>query len=233
MSEARSPVLSRRSSGGPRSWLGESRAGTAGPVGGRRSGSTKPEPWWAPGKADPGGCEPRRDAGVASDSRQRASAIRAKRVALGRQRPCGRRAGHRSSRLGQSSIAAGRSSTNCSVAQGSAGQKRSPGTPPGTGARKAGLPLSSMREWVRGGQRCESAAPGNGRFQRVLVTTSRLQRLVRGIFPHGPAARQRRVQLQGDSRIGNAHHLDQAGISALRTWCSDRSGRTNLVAEAV
>jgi len=34
----------------------------------------------------------------------------------------------------------------------------------------------------------ESATPGNGGFQRVLVTTSRLHRLVRGIFLAGPAA---------------------------------------------
>jgi hypothetical protein len=70
----------------------------------------------------------------------------------------------------------------------------------------------------------ESVTPGNGGFQRVLVTTSRLQRLVRGIFPLGPVACQRHAKLQPDSRPGKAHNPDQAGISVLRRRCSGRSG---------
>lgn len=46
MSEAGPSVMSRGGQWRPvRFWVGESQARTAGPVGGRRSGSMKPEPW--------------------------------------------------------------------------------------------------------------------------------------------------------------------------------------------
>jgi len=47
--------------------------------------------------------------------------------------------------------------------------------------RKAELPLGSKRGKAGGGREGESPGLGNGVFQRVLVTTSRLQRLVRSI----------------------------------------------------
>lgn len=47
--------------------------------------------------------------------------------------------------------------------------------------RKAELPLGSKRGKASGGRKGESPVLGNGVFQRVLVTTSRLQRLVRSI----------------------------------------------------
>lgn len=129
-------------------------------------------------------------------------------------------------------IAAGRGSANCAVAQGSADQQRSPSVAARRTASKAELPLSPRSGEAAAIRRRESARPGNGGFQRVLVTTSRLQRLVRGIFPGGLEACQRHAKPQRDSRPGKAHNPDQAGISVLRKWCSGRSGLTNIVARA-
>jgi hypothetical protein len=71
---------------------------------------------------------------------------------------------------------------------GLAGQQWSSSVATSSTARKAELPLGSRRGKARGGQRGESPKLGNGVFLRVLVTTSRLQRLVRGIFLGGTAA---------------------------------------------
>jgi hypothetical protein len=54
--------------------------------------------------------------------------------------------------------------------------------------RKTELPLGSRRGKASGGRKGESPELGNGVFQRVLVTTSRLQKLVRGIELGGQAA---------------------------------------------
>jgi len=86
---------------------------------------------------------------------------------------------------GDDSIAAGRSSTNCLATQGWTDQQWSSGTAAGGFVRKAELPLGSRHGKAGGGMKGASPDPGKGVFQRVLVTTSRLQRLVRGIVLGG------------------------------------------------
>jgi hypothetical protein len=89
---------------------------------------------------------------------------------------------------GGDSIAAGRGSTNCLATQGWTDQQWSSGIAAGGSVRKTELPLGSRRGKASGGRKGESPELGNGVFQRVLVTTSRLQKLVRGIELGGQAA---------------------------------------------
>lgn len=103
---------------------------------------------------------------------------------------------------GGGSIAASRSSTYCLAAQGWTDQQWSPGVAAAGFVARSELPLVPRDAEGGSGLKGESPRLGNGVFQRVLVTTSRLQRLVRGIFLGRSGGATALLSISRDSRTG-------------------------------
>lgn len=61
-----------------------------------------------------------------------------------------------------------------------------------------------------GGRKGASPELGSGTIQRVLVTTSRLQKLVRGIFSRLERGAQASLESR-EQQLAVAHHPDKAG----------------------
>jgi hypothetical protein len=162
------------------------------------SGSTICTLWLGCGEAGPGSRGGARDAGhkqraatrgvCEPDHRARAGPTTPTRVAArDTAHPC----------RGDGLVAAGRRSTNC-VADPRLGRQQwqSSVAEGGLGLR-AGLPPRRKHEENHGGRKGESPRLGNGVTPRVLVTTSRLQRLVRGISLMGRMPRRWRCSPMG------------------------------------
>jgi len=155
------------------------------------SGSTICILWLGCGEAGPGSRGGARDAGhwlraatwgvCGPDHRARAGSTTPTRAAArDTAHPC----------RGDGLVAAGHRSTNCvadprleTPAMAIQRRRERP-------RAEAGLPPRRRHEDDRGGRKGESPTLGNGVTPRVLVTTSRLQRLVRGISPVERTARQ-------------------------------------------
>jgi len=103
---------------------------------------------------------------------------------------------------GSDSIAASRSSANCLTVQGWVGQQWSPGIAETGHAITSELPLVPKGAESGSGPAGESRRLGNRRFLRVLMTTSRLQRLVRGISLGRPGGATALLRVCLDSRTG-------------------------------
>jgi hypothetical protein len=100
-------------------------------------------------------------------------------------------------RRGDGLVAAGQRGTNCVadprlVMPAMASQRRR-----GWLGLRAGLPPRRKHERGRGGQEGESPMLGNGVTSRVLVKTSRLQRLARGVSPARRTARRCCCSVEG------------------------------------
>jgi hypothetical protein len=159
-------------------------ARSMGPAGGRRLGpATRVRSWWTARDKGPGpldlnlGCQGRneRATGGACESARRA------RVRL-RTPARVNSSGHRATLRGGEAGSGWRRSTNCVTTQGRRCRQRLFGAVVDGNAWNLGRWLGRKRGAGRGGRKGESLKLGDGVFQRMLVTTSRLQRLVRDIF---------------------------------------------------
>jgi hypothetical protein len=90
--------------------------------------------------------------------------------------------GHRATLRGGEAGSGWRRSTNCVTTQGRRCRQRLFGAVVDGNAWNLGRWLGRKRGAGRGGRKGESLKLGNGVFQRIRVTTSRLQRLGRDIF---------------------------------------------------
>jgi len=148
-------------------------------------------PWWGAGQADPGPRSRARDAGQGGGVRQKAPARSAIRLVAGPQRS--REFLRGTPRIPWGMMASQQLGDAAPTAWPTQGWRRQrwPSSVAVDGfAQKAGLPPSRMRAEGHGGRKGVSLELGNGVSFRVLVTTSRLQRLVRGILLAGRAARR-------------------------------------------
>lgn len=103
---------------------------------------------------------------------------------------------------GSDSIAASRSSTNCLATQGWKGQQWSHSVAEAGGATRSEFPFVLTGAEGSSGRKGESLTLGNGVFPRVLVTTSRLQRLGRGICLERTGGATALLRVSRDSRTG-------------------------------
>lgn len=159
-------------------------AWSMGPVGGRHLGpSTTVRSWWTARNDGPGplgpnlGCQGREEGatwGVCWSAHQ--ARVRLRTPARAR---C---SGHRAALRGGVAGCGWRRGINCVSTQGRRCRQRLFGVAVGGNVWNLGHWLERKRGAGRGGRKGESLKLGNGAFQRMLVTTSRLQRLVRGIF---------------------------------------------------
>jgi hypothetical protein len=162
----------------------ERREWPTGPVGGRRLESIKRvSSWWTARGSGSGSLVTCSGCRVRSEGATGGASELAHWACVGSTTPAwATRSGHRATSRGGDAGSSWRRNTKCVATQGRRCRQRLFGVAVDDGASKLGRRSEGMREAGRGGRQGESPKLGSGAFQRVLVTTSRLQRLVRGIF---------------------------------------------------